>query len=118
MNTDALLEAFENSLRPYPDLPIGTMKHTLRQSLERKKYDSQDEALIEAILNDREKQLEESYKEVLSSYLSKERPETHPADFLKGEEGQNKAVELFISTLDRLIDYFYNVLIAKHFAGS
>ncbi len=118
MNTDALLESFENALRAYPDLPIGSMKLLLKQSLERKKYDTQDEALIEAILNDREKQLEESYKEVLGNYLSKEKPQTHPADFLKGEEGQNKAVELFISTLDHLIDYFYNVLIAKHFAGS
>ena len=118
MNTDALLDAFENALRAYPDLPVGNMRHLLKQSLERKKYDAQDEAIIEAILSDREKHLEGSYKEVLDNYLSKEEPETHPVNFLKSEEGQNKAVELFVSTLEHLIDYFYNVLIAKHLAGS
>lgn len=116
MNTDALFDVFEKALSAYPELPIGNMKRLLKQSLETKKYDAQDEAIIEAVLNEQENHLGESYKEVLDNYLKKIESEATPEDFLKSEEGQNKAVEIFIYTLDNLIDYFYNLLISKHFS--
>jgi Fe-S cluster assembly ATPase SufC len=110
---NSLLDIFEKTLsKNYPEIPASRMKSLLKQTLEKRKYDTQDEAIIEAILNDKEKPLEESFIESLQRYMNKIESEN---DFSGTEERQEEIVETFIFDLEKLIDYFYNALLNKHF---
>jgi hypothetical protein len=113
-----LMSVFESVLSKYPELPVDSAKGMLRQHLEKKKFDVQDGAIIEAVLKDKDKSLEESFRDGLDDHLDRIKAETNLDDYLKSEEGQDKVVEIFLFNLENLINYFYNVLIAKHFAGS
>ena len=110
---NSLSDVFEKILNiNYPEIPVSNIKRLLKESLEKRKYDTQDEAIIEAILNDKEKPLEESFIESLQHYINKIESEN---DFLGSENRQEEIVEIFIFDLEKLIDYFYNALINKHF---
>src|ERR1700757_3246428 len=115
MNTDGLLNAFEKILGKYPDLPVRETKELLRQSLP--KFDIQDEAMIEALLRDKDNTLDKSFTESVESYLKNAVLENNRLGFLKSEEGQKKVVEIFISVLQNLIDYFYHIIITRQFGG-
>ena len=109
-----LLDIFEKTLRNnYPGIPVSNMKPQLKQSLEGRKYDTQDEAIIESILKDKENPLEESFVENLQLYMSNKIESE--SDLFKTRERQEEIVELFIFNLEKLIDYFYNALLNKHF---
>lgn len=113
-----LSEVFQRAVGDSPDLSLEKTKQLLRQRLEGKKFDAQDRALIEAILQDKNNSLEESFTQSLASYRDKPESEGKFSDFLNNEAGREEAVEIFLSVLERHIDYYYNILIAKHFAGS
>jgi hypothetical protein len=115
MDIDELLNAFERMLDKYPDLPNGEIKELLRQSLPR--FDIQDEAMVEALLRDKDKTLDKSFTESIENYLENEVLEGDRRDFLRSEEGQKKVVEIFISVLQNLIDYFYHIIITRQFNG-
>jgi hypothetical protein len=115
MGIDELLNAFEKMLNKYPDLPKGEIKELLRQSLPR--FDIQDEAMVEALLRDNDKTLDKSFVESIENYLENGVLEGDRRDFLKSEEGQKKVVEIFISVLQNLIDYFYHIIITRQFSG-
>jgi hypothetical protein len=115
MNIDELLNDFEKMLGKYPDWPVGKIKELLRQSLP--KFDIQDEAMIEALLRDKDNILDKSFTESIENYLENTVLESHREDFLKSEEGQKKVVEIFISVLQNLIDYFYHIILTKQFSG-
>jgi hypothetical protein len=115
MNTDGLLDAFEKMLSKYPDWPMREIKELLRQNLP--KFDIQDEAMIEALLRDKDNILDESFTESIENYLENAVLESDRRDFLKSEEGQKKVVEIFISVLQNLIDYFYHIILTKQFGG-
>lgn len=115
MGIDELLNAFEKMLDKYPDLPKGEIKELLRQSLPR--FDIQDEAMVEALLRDNDKTLDKSFVESIENYLENEVLEGDRWDFLRSEEGQKKVVEIFISVLQNLIDYFYHIIITRQFSG-
>jgi len=114
-----LLEVFEKTIvSRYPALPVSSMKSLLKEELQRKKFDTQDEAIIEAILRDKEKPLEESFIKGLNNYINKIKPEAYSSDFPISGEEEAKIVDIFFFSLERLVDYFYNALINKHFFGA
>lgn len=111
----SLLHVFEKTLSQYyPDIHVRKIKNLLKESLKKRKYDTQDQAIIEAILNDKEKPLEESFTESLLNYASTNKIESEN-DFPESKERREEIVEIFIFDLEKLIDYFYNALINKHF---
>jgi hypothetical protein len=109
-----LLDIFEKTLRNnYPDIPVNNMTMQLKKSLQKRKYDIQDEAIIEAILKDKEEPLEEAFMENLQLYMNNKIGSE--GDFSRTRERQEEIVEIFIFNLEKLIDYFYNALLNKHF---
>lgn len=115
MNIDNLLNAFEKMLCKYPDWPVREIKEMLRQSLP--KFDIQDEAMIEAVLRDKDNILDKSFTESIENYLENSVLESNRRNFLRSEEGQKRVVEIFISALQNLIDYFYHIIITRQFGG-
>ncbi|NIT13924.1 MAG: hypothetical protein GTN99_06705 [Candidatus Dadabacteria bacterium] len=115
MHTKALFEIYEASLENTTGLSGIITEADIAQAVAKKKYDVQDLALIEALINDEEKQFHESLKEnleELSADLAKKNgPESDP-DPLKEE-----LISIFMSNLEYYIDLFYNSLLNKHFAG-
>lgn len=111
MNTDDLLSAFEKMLYKYPDWPVREIKELLQESLP--KFDIQDEGMIEALLRDKDNILDKSFTEGIENYLENAVLESNRSDFLKSEEGQKRVVEIFVSVLQNLIDYFYHVILTK-----
>ncbi|MER3447261.1 MAG: hypothetical protein C4291_10635 [Candidatus Dadabacteria bacterium] len=115
MDIDEILNAFEKILGKYPDWPVGEIRELLCQNLP--KFDIQDEAIIEALLRDKDNILDKSFTENIENYLENTVLEGNRRDFLKSEEGKRKIVEIFVSVLQNLIDYFYHVIITKQFGG-
>ncbi len=115
MSEIEILSAFEKMIGNYPDLPVIETKELLRQNLP--KFDIQDEAIIEALLRDRDNILDKSFIEGIENYLENTALDSNRRDFLKSEEGQRKVVEIFISVLQNLIDYFYHVILTRQFGG-
>jgi hypothetical protein len=116
MDLEVLLSFFEKALSRYPELPVDKTKELLRESLlKRKDFDTQDEAIIEALIRDKDRLLEKSFMESVEEYIKKSGLENNLGDFLRSDEGQHKIVEIFISVLENLIDYFYNALLNKKF---
>ena len=115
MNTDRLLNTFEKILGKYQDWPLREMRESLRQSLP--KFDIQEEAMIEALLRDKDNILDKSFMESIENYLENAVPESVRRDFLKSEEGQKRVAEIFVSVLHNLIDYCYHIILTKQFSG-
>ncbi|MGH7909251.1 MAG: hypothetical protein ACRENW_05310 [Thermodesulfobacteriota bacterium] len=118
MNTVGLLDAFEKMVSNYPELSLDEAKGVLKQYLlKRRDFDVQDEAIIEALLRDRDRLLEQSFIEGVDEYLQKQGLDKKRVDFLRSKEGQDKIVEIFLSVLERLVDYYYQVLLNRQFGG-
>jgi hypothetical protein len=115
MYKETLAIIFENTLVKYADIKVEDLKEHLIQTVERKKYDLQDQGIIEAILEDREKTFENSFNENLELYINNLDSKHDLGDHLRSDEAKNEIVEMFISDLEQLINYFYNMLINKHF---
>lgn len=115
MYKENLAIIFENTLVKYADLQVGDLKEHLIQTIERKKYDLQDQGIIEAIIEDREKIFENSFSENLELYINNLDSKDDLGNYLRSDEAKNEVVEMFISDLEQLINYFYNMLINKHF---
>jgi len=69
MHTKRLYEIFSVSISQLPDLLNIVTESDVVKIVESKKYDVQDEALIDAIVNDKGKQLEESLREDCEKFL-------------------------------------------------
>jgi hypothetical protein len=115
MYKNSLAIIFVNTLVKYTDTQVEDLKEQLIQTIERKKYDLQDQGIIEAILEDREKTFENSFNENLELYINNLDSRHALRDYLRSDEAKYEIVEMFISDLEQLINYFYNVLINKHF---
>ncbi len=113
---DNLVIAFERVLSKFPELQIADSKKPLIESLERRKYDLQDQGIIEAIFEDGEKTLENSFYENIGTYLKDLDTNLDRKDHLNTKEGITDIIEIFISDLEQMIDYYYNALINKHFS--
>jgi hypothetical protein len=118
MNTGELLDAFEKMLGNYPEFSVKDANLILeRHLLKRKNFDTQDQAIIEALIRDKDKLLEKSFLENVEDYIKREGLDKERSDFLSSEEGQNKIVEIFLSVLEKLVDYYYQVLLNKQFGS-
>lgn len=106
---------FENTLTKYADITVDDLKDHLIHSIDRKKYDLQDQGIIEAILDDDEKMLEDSFSENLELYMNDLDSKHELENYLRSEEAKDEIVEMFMSDLDQMINYYYNMLINKHF---
>ncbi len=119
MNIDVLLNAFEKMVSNYPELSLDEAKGVLKQYLlKRRDFDVQDEAIIEALLRDKDKLFEKSFIEGVEDYIKKQGLDKKRVDFLRSKEGQDKIVEIFLSVLEKLVDYYYQVLLNMQFGGS
>ena len=73
--------------------------------------------MIEAILREDKKDLVESLVDTLEERTSK--LEGDQLDkFLNSEEIKKEAINVFITSLEHLINYYYNNVIGKHFSSS
>ena len=116
MYKNDLAVVFENTLARYSVASVDDLKEHLMKAVDEKKYDLQDQGIIEAILEDPEKILETSFSENLQLYFEDLESEHDLAHYVRSDNAKNQIVEIFISDLDQLINYFYNGLINKHFS--
>lgn len=115
MYIDDLLNLFEKATGRYHELRNPKVKEALRAAIETQKYDLQDEGLIEAIVRDEEKEFIQSYQEALEIEIG---GRDEISKFLSSSEGIEAAVNVFIKSLEHLINYYYNNLIGRHFSSS
>ncbi len=108
MYIENLIEVFKKAVSEYPELNGNDVLDLVRKGIEAKKYDLQDEGLIEAILREDKKDLIESLEEWLKDKSS---------DF-SSEDIKKEAINIFIASLEHLINYYYNNVIGKHFSSS
>ena len=117
MDTKRLYEIFSVSISKLPDLINIVTESDLTQTIESKKYDIQDQALIEAIINDKEKQLEQSLIEDYEKFLKDLTKKNESATSTDPLVLKEKLISIFITNLEYYIDFFYNSLINKQFSS-
>ena len=106
---------FVKTLTKYADIKVDDLKDHLIHSIDRKKYDLQDQGIIEAIVDDDEKMLENSFSENIKLYINDLDSKHELENYLRSDEAKDEIVEMFMSDLDQIINYYYNMLINKHF---
>ncbi|MEM7009297.1 MAG: hypothetical protein AAF462_09220 [Thermodesulfobacteriota bacterium] len=104
MYIDELIEVFKSAVSDHPELDCEEVISSLTKGLEDKKYDLQDQGLIEAILREDKHELADSLKEGLQN--------------LESGDKKKEAVNIFIASLEHLINYYYNNVIGKHFSST
>ena len=116
MYIDDLLNSFKNiTLENYPELNTDDFINELKAAVENKKYDLQDQTIIERILIEDIESFSESFNELLENTVpvGEER-----VLFFEKEDGEKTIIELFIKSVEHSIDYFYNDIISKQFSGN
>jgi len=117
MYIDDLLDIFEKAVTNYAQLNNAEVLYSLKISIESKKYDLQDQGLIEAILREDEKELIESLVESLQERTSKLEGDELD-NFLNSDDIKKEVINLFITSLEHSINYYYNNVIGKHFSST
>ena len=115
MYIDDLINSFINITQEnYPELNTGDFLNELKTAIENKKYDLQDQTIIERILKEDFDSFSESFFKLLVSTV----PEGEERDdFFGNKNGANTVIDLFIKSVEHSIDYFYNDIISKQFSG-
>jgi len=108
MYIEDLVIVFEQAVSDYPELKNREVIEFLKVSIEAKKYDLQDEGLIEAIIREDKHELVDSLQQGLN-----ELDNLKEADDIK-----NEAINIYIASLEHLINYYYNKVIGKHFSST
>ncbi len=108
MYIDDLVEVFQSIVSDVSDLNDSETLNMLRKSIEAKKYDLQDEGLIEAILREDKQELIDSMQQGFEDGNIN----------LESEDIKKEAINFFIASLEHLIDYYYNNLVGKHFSST
>jgi hypothetical protein len=109
MYIEELLRVFDAAAAGFPVLQTERAREELRRAIEGKKYDLQDQALIEAIIRQDSRDLVESFAEAygpLSGGLE------------DGDEDVKEAIRIYIASLEHLINYYHTSLIGKHFSST
>jgi len=107
---EELVKLFDSATESFPGLGGEIVRAELRRAIEDKKYDLQDEALIEGILKVDSRELAESFTSAFGSVL-------HGLD--NDTDGAVKeAIRIYIASLEHLIDYYHTTLIGKHFTST
>ena len=113
---EELVRVFEEIAREkFPELEDEGFAQALRAKIREKKYDLQDEALIEAALREERKAFKDSFVETLGEIL--ERREDGKA-FLLSSAVRDEVVSAFIANAESTMDYYYSAIIGKHFSSS
>ncbi|MGB2693159.1 MAG: hypothetical protein WBB48_11960 [Thermodesulfobacteriota bacterium] len=107
MYIDDLIEVFEKVVSESPELKADDVLDLLRIGIEAKKYDLQDQGLIEAILREDKKDLIDPLQEYIEN-----------TTLSVNEDIKKEAIKIFIASLEHLINYYYNNVIGKHFSSS
>ena len=116
MYIDELIKEFETTVeKSYPKLINSELISNLSIAITNKKYDIQDQALIESILKEDKESFTESFSESLKSRLEREK---EVSEFINSEKGQKEIIDLFIKSLEHTIDFYYNNIISKQFSST
>lgn len=108
MYIEDLVIVFEQAVSDYPELQNTEVIEFLRISIESKKYDLQDEGLIEAILREDKHELVDSLQQGLNKI----------DNIQDTDEIKKEAIDIYIASLEHLINYYYNNVIGKHFSST
>ena len=113
---EELLRVFEEIAREnFPELDLEKFSQALREEIKKKKYDLQDESLLEIALRDDRNSFKDSFLEMLEERAARE--DSGKAFFLS-DKGRNEAISILIANAEHTIDYYYNSIIGKHFSAS
>jgi hypothetical protein len=118
MYVEDLLRVFDTAAAGFPALQRERVRDELRRAIESKKYDLQDEALIEAIIRQDSRDLIESFAEAYDSVLKGFVSESARKEYLDGDEASKEAIRIYIASLEHLINYYHTSLIGKHFSST
>ena len=118
MYVEELLKLFDTAAVSFPGLGRESVRAELRRAIEDKKYDLQDEALIEGILKVDSRELVESFTSAFGSVLQGLDNDTVRAEFLDGDGAVKEAIRIYIASLEHLINYYHTSLIGKHFSST
>ncbi len=114
--TEELIKIFETSLKENCPEPVkADLTSNLLGAITDRKYDVQDQALIETVLKDDRESLAESFAAALQLRLEKE---TETSEFISSEEGEQEIINLFLKSLEHTIDLYYNSVISKQFSST
>ena len=108
MYIDELVKVFESTVSEIPALSDSETLSMLNDRLVAKKYDLQDQGLIEAILREDKKELIDSLKQAFEDGTLN----------VDSEDIKKEAINFFIASLEHLIDYYYNNVVGKHFSST
>ena len=113
---EELLRVFEEIAREnFPELDLEKFSVALRMEIEKKKYDLQDEALLETALRDDRSTFKDSFLEMLEERAAREQS---GKDFILSDKGRGEAISILMTNAEHTIDYYYNTIIGKHFSAS
>ncbi len=113
---EELLRVFEEIAREnFPELDLEKFSVALREEIEKKKYDLQDEALLETALRNDRNTFKDSFLDMLEERAARE---DSGKAFFFSDEGRNEAISILITNAEHTIDYYYNTIIGKHFSAS
>jgi len=115
MFIDDLLKVFDKASGRYHELRSPQVKEALRKALESQKYDLQDEGLIEVIIKDEEDELVDSFQQTLEIHIG---GNDEVSKYLTSKDGIDESIDIFIKSLEYLMNFYYNSLIGKHFSSS
>ncbi len=114
--TEELINIFETSLKEnYKGSVTKELISRLLAAITNRKYDAQDQALIEIALNNDRENFAESVSENLKLILDKK---ADASVFIRSEEGQQEIIDLFLKSLEHTIDFYYNSIISKQFSST
>lgn len=113
---EELLRVFEEIAREnFPELDLEKFSTALREEIKKKKYDLQDEALLETALRDDRNAFKNSFLEMLEEKAARE---NGGKAFILSQRGRDEAISILIANTEHTIDYYYNTIIGKHFSAS
>lgn len=118
MYIDELIGLFEGAAGAFPGLSSPALLDELRAELAARKYDLQDQALIEVILKDDAEDLTGSFTAAMAKTADKFGEGSQRQEFLSGEEAKKEAIRIFIASLEHLINFYHSSLIGKHFSST
>lgn len=113
---EELLRVFEEIAKEnFPELDLEKFSQALREEIKKKKYDLQDEALLETALRDDRDTFKSSFLETLEERTARE---NSGEAFILSDKGRDEAVLILMTNAEHTIDYYYNTIIGKHFSAS
>jgi len=116
MFIDDLIKVFESTVKEdYPEIINSEFTSNLSLAITNKKYDIQDQALIETILTEDRESFTKEFAETLKIRIEQEESSS---DFIISDEGQNEIINLYIKSIEHMIDYYYNNIISKQFSST